>query len=84
MPVISVANFWSRERIVDGIVTLISLIATALCFYLAYQMAKAASATPQPGGQPTSSSVMPVLLGLGAFSAGLFGGFLKDFIRGRS
>ncbi len=84
VPVISVAHFWSRDRIVDGIVTLMSFIAMAFCFYLAYQIATAATVPPHPGGQPISPSVTPVLLALGAFSAGLFGGFLKDFIRGRS
>jgi hypothetical protein len=88
VPVMSVAHFWSGDRIRDGLATMIFLIATAFCFYLAFHMATTATipsgTAPQPGGQAISSSVIPVLVAMGAFFAGLLGGFLKDFIRGRS
>jgi hypothetical protein len=81
VPVISVAHFWTRPRIIDGLGALLSAMFLALFLYLAYQTA---TSVPQPGTPPNSPSIMPILLALGAIFAGLFGGFIKDFVRGRS
>jgi len=65
LPVKLLKRFWSKEKIIEAVVTGISLIFSVTSFVLAI----------------TTTHISSILIPIGAFFAGLFGSTLKDFLR---
>jgi hypothetical protein len=82
VPVISLAAFWSRRRVLDGVLTVLFLVAAVTSFYFAVD--PSAISRVSPIQQAQYDTLGKALLAVGAASAGLFASFLKDFIKGAS
>lgn len=63
LPVKLLYRFWSRERIINSVLTVTFLVLSGVFFYLAIK-----------------SHIPQIFIALCAFSAGLFGSSLKDFL----
>jgi hypothetical protein len=74
--------FWSKERIVNGSLALVSFALLVTSIYLAYWYASHPENSPQ--GTPISSPLIPVLTACAAFFGAIFVNFFKDFIKGDS
>jgi len=87
VPVLSYARFWTKARARDGALATVFLAFTSLAFYFAITLPASAPPPVTPPGVPSPAGpTIPsgVLIAIGAFFAGLFGTFLKDFVKGEN
>lgn len=85
IPILSQDRFWTHGRTIDFIFTAILLAAAVASFYFAINTSLIPGvAGDLPQVQQRASDLSKILTAVGAACAGLFGAFLKDFMKGRS